>query len=182
MIHHVHHVTTRDGHTVRIRPLRPTDTQYLVQLYDNLSDASRATRFYLADVGVARGTIWEQAAEMTALQPPDGFGLIAFADLPDAPRTPVGVVRYRLSPPDEAEASITIRDDFQSQGLGTQLIFLIAEYARAYGIRRLFGLTRSDSRFLQRLLRGFDLPFVIVPQGDFTYIGLPLEQLPLLQR
>lgn len=171
MMNPVHHVTTHNGLEVRVRALTPIDTACLVDLYDHLSLESRTSRFHPSDVQVDRGTVWDQAAQITALQLPDGFGLIAFADLPDEPNATVGAVRYRLSPPDEAEVSITIRDDMQSQGLGTQLVFLIREYARQHGIRKLFGLTSSKSRFMQQLLQRNDLPLTIVPQGEFTYIS-----------
>lgn len=176
MITSVHHLTTKSGLEVRVRVLTPTDTACLVELYDHLSPESRASRFHPSDVQVDRGTVWEQAAHITALQLPDGFGLIAFADLPNEPNATVGAVRYRLSPPDEAEVSITIRDDMQSQGVGTQLVFLIREYARQHGIRKLFGLTSSKSRFMQQLLKRQDLPLKIVPQGEFTYIAHHLEE------
>jgi RimJ/RimL family protein N-acetyltransferase len=176
MMHHVHRLTMQDGLTVRVRPLRPGDIRYLVELYDHMSDVSRASRFRQSDIEVERGTVWEQATEIAEVPYPEGFGLIAFGDLPKEPHAAVGVVRYRLSPPDEAEVSISIRDDMQRQGLGTQLIFLIREYARQHGIRKLFGLTRSDSRFLQRLLRKEDLPLEIIPQGEFTYIAHYLDQ------
>jgi len=174
----VHHLTTRDGLAVRVRPMTATDAPYLVELYDHLSPESRISRFHPIDVHVDRGTVWEQAIEIAEIQPPHGFGLIAFADLPDEPNATVGAVRYRLSPPDEAEASITIRDDMQSRGLGTQLIFLILECARERGIRRLFGLTRSDSRFMKQLMQRKDLPLTIVPQGEYTYIAHSIEPYP----
>jgi RimJ/RimL family protein N-acetyltransferase len=177
MMNPFHHLITRNGLEVRIRPLAPTDTAYLVDLYDHLSLESRASRFHPSDVQVDRGTVWEQASHITALPLPDGFGLIAFADLPEEPDAPIGAVRYRLSPPDEAEVSITIRDDMQSQGLGTHLIFLIREYARQHGIRKLFGLTSSRSRFMQQLLKRNDLSLKIVPQGEFTYIAHHIEDI-----
>lgn len=171
MMSDVHHLTTRAGLPVEVRPLLPDDTPYLVDLYNHLSDASRISRFHPSELHVEPRTVWEQAAQIAEIKRPDGFGLIAFADLPTQPHAPIGAVRYRLSPPDEAEVSITIRDDMQSQGLGTQLIFLIRQYACDHGIRKLFGLTRSDSRFMQLLLRREDLPLTIIPQGEFTYIA-----------
>lgn len=166
----VHCLTLRSGIPVDVRPLLPEDTPHLVDLYEHLSSASRASRFHPSDIYVNQGTVWEQAARIAEIQRPEGFGLLAFAPLPDNAHAPIAAVRYRLSPPDEAEVSITIRDDMQSQGLGTQLILLIREYARQHGIRKLFGLTRSDSRFMQRLRHRPDLPLTIVPQGDYTYI------------
>ncbi len=174
----LHHFTTRNGYAVRVRVLQPTDTRYLVELYDHLGPESRASRFHLLNVPVDWALVWEHAAEIAALQPPDGFGLIAFADLPDAPDTPIGAVRYRRSPPNEAEVSITIRDDMQSQGLGTYLIMVIREYARQHGIRKLFGLTNSDSRFMRALMERNDLSLKIVPQGEFTYISHTIEASP----
>jgi RimJ/RimL family protein N-acetyltransferase len=171
----VHHLTLRNGLSVWVRPLDSNDAPHLVDLYDHLSSESRISRFHPSDFQVDRGTVWEQATQIVTIQPPDGLGLIAFADLPEHPHATIGAVRYRLSPPDEAEVSITIRDDMQSQGLGTRLIFLIRQYARECGIRKLFGLTRSDSRFMQQLLRRADLPLTIVPQGEYTYIAHTIE-------
>lgn len=175
MVHHVHRLTSHSGIAIRVRPLRSNDQRYLVELYDHLSAASRASRFHQSDNQVERRTIWEQATEIAELQRPNGFGLIAFADLPDEPHAAIGVVRYRRSPPDEAEVSISIRDDMQNQGLGTQLIYLIVEYARLHGIRKVFGLTDSKSRFLKRLTTQVDLKLELIPQGKFTYIAHSIE-------
>ncbi len=170
----VYHLTTRTGHTLRVRPLRDTDTQHLVTLYDRLSIRSRYQRFTNLSEQVEPQQVWQIAADIAHTALPQGFGLLAFGDLPGEPHTPVAVVRYRLSPPDEAEVSISVRDEFQGQGVGAALILLIRDYARQHGIRRIFGLMPAESRFLTYLARQGLPDTTIVPQGKMTYISVPV--------
>ena len=169
----VHHIVTRSGHPIIVRPLRLTDTRHLVTLYERMSLQSRNQRFRSTVGTVPHPRLWQAAHDITHTTLPYGFGLLAFSDLPNEPHTPIAVIRYRLSPPDEAEISISVRDELQGQGVGSQLVLLIRDYARKHGIRRIFGLMPSDSRFLDSLSRQ-SLPGIkVIPQGKSTYISIP---------
>ena len=68
----------------------------------------------------------------------------------------VGVARYvrDASDPHSAEIALTVVDDWQGRGLGTELLAQLSGRARAEGIRRFTALVSADNAAMTALLRG----------------------------
>jgi GNAT superfamily N-acetyltransferase len=66
----------------------------------------------------------------------------------------VGVARFVRSAdrPDTAEAAVAVIDDWQGRGVGTALLDLLAERARAEGIVRFTALLLAENREMLELL------------------------------
>ncbi len=158
---------TKKGVTVRIRPLLPSDTPHLVDIFEHMSADSRYSRFYQPLDHVAPERVWREAEAIA--HTPQQVGFIAFADLPGQPDAPVGAARYVCTGDDVAEAAVSVRDDMQGQGVGTQLLALLAEEARARDVHKLTALVQNSNKAIVRVLNR--MPY----QYERTAVGADIE-------
>ena len=87
----------------------------------------------------------EEAERLAQLGPPRDMAWLAFADLPDQPDAPIAGVRYDRVSADTAEIAISVRDDMQRRGIGSELLRFICEKAREEGFRRLVATFRAEN-------------------------------------
>jgi RimJ/RimL family protein N-acetyltransferase len=124
--------TLPDGTAVALRPIEPGDKPLLAEGLARLSPRSAHQRFLAPKARFS-------AAELRHLTEVDGRDHVAIvAVLAGEPGALVGVGRFVRDPgrPDEAEAAVVIGDPWQGQGLGRTIGLLLADAARARGIRR----------------------------------------------
>ena len=121
-----------DGTRVLVRPLLPSDRDELAAGYVHLSAESRHLRFFLPPEELTD----EDLDRLTNLDYRDRFAWAAFA-LDDPGRPGIAVARYSRDPvrPDTAEVAVTVADAYQHRGLGTLLVYRLADVALANGIR-----------------------------------------------
>ena len=119
-------VRTRDGGTVHLRPIRPTDAQRLVEFHSGLSRRSVYLRYFTAHPTLS-------AAEVERLVTVDYWDRLALV-AEDGDRI-VAVGRYdRLDRGQEAEVAFVVADDYQQHGIGSILLAELAAAARDRGI------------------------------------------------
>jgi acetyltransferase len=131
----------------------PEDAPYLVDLFENMGHTSRYQRFLqtLDTVDIER--IWSQAEQIAKGTATNSYGLLAFCDMSERPDVPVAAARYVSTDADEAEIGISVRDDMQNLGVGTQLLGLLLDEARHNGVKRLVGLFQSDNVAVRTIFR-----------------------------
>jgi RimJ/RimL family protein N-acetyltransferase len=137
-----------DRTAVVIRPIRAADKPLLASALLRLSPASSRARFLTPKSHLS-------SRELRYLTEVDGeqeHALVAV--LGSDPERLVAVARYvRLAEdPNTAELAIVIGDELQGLGLGRQLGVMLAEHARARGVRRFAALMLSDNVAAHRLL------------------------------
>jgi GNAT superfamily N-acetyltransferase len=139
-------VNLRDGSRVTVRPICPQDAGPLRAGFERLSEESRYRRF-LSPIQELSGSMLRY---LTEVDHHDHEALIAVG----ADGTLVGVARSvrSRSDPQVAEAAVTVADDWQGRGLGTALLELLADCARAEGISRFTALTLAANRDMLDLL------------------------------
>jgi protein lysine acetyltransferase len=83
----------------------------------------------------------------------------------------VGVARYvrNADDPYAAEIAITIVDDWQGRGLGTELLAQLSDRARSEGIRRFTALVAADNVAVAALLRNARTHLVRYGPGTAEY-------------
>jgi RimJ/RimL family protein N-acetyltransferase len=139
------------GERVLIRHIEPDDKPRLAEGLRRLSEETIHKRFLAAK---PRFT----AAELRYLTEVDGHNHIALvAVLAGDPDQLVAVARCVRLPeaPDTAEFAVVVGDPLQRQGLGRRMTELLAEEARAAGIRRFAATMLGDNRAAQRLMATF---------------------------
>jgi acetyltransferase len=153
-------VTTSDGRSVLLRPVRPEDEPALRYAFSLLSPESIRMRFFapLKEMSHALG------ARLTQIDYDREMALV----LTDPPATAepqmYAVVRISADPDNEkAEFAIIVRDDLTGRGLGEKLMRRIIDYARDRGIGELFG----------DVLVGNDAMLALCRRMGFSVVGGP---------
>jgi len=121
-------VVLRNGHTLRLRPVRHEDRGHLIRFYTRLSRHSMHARFFSA-----RTPETALASSPTDVDYRRAFGLIG-----ELRNEIVAVAHYFAFPkqPEIAEVAFAIRDDMQGCGIGTRLLEKLADIARSNDITR----------------------------------------------
>jgi RimJ/RimL family protein N-acetyltransferase len=141
--------TLADGTRLEVRPIRPDDKPRLERAFSLLSDASILQRFLTPKPRLT-------TRELAYLCEVDGVNHVALVALPAGqPNRILAVARFvRLADdPEAAEAAVIVGDAFQRKGLGTRLGLLLADEARARGIRRFTASMLGENVAAHRLLR-----------------------------
>ncbi len=132
-----------DHTRVLVRPLLRSDRDELAIGYEHLSAEARRLRFFTAPSRLSDADL----EYLTDLDYHDHFAWAAFAiDEPGQPG--IGVARYIRDPahPSQAEAAVTVLDDYQHRGLGTLLLQMLADHARENGITTFVSHILWDNR------------------------------------
>jgi RimJ/RimL family protein N-acetyltransferase len=170
----VHTFQTKDGITIRLRPLLPEDAVHLVDIFENMSQESRYTRFNTPMANPDPDKILQEAAEMTDFERPGSDGWLAFADLPDKPDTAVAGIRYVRTGEGEAEVAISVRDDMQNKGIGSAMMAFLFDQAKKAGLTKLVALAQRSNRPLMQLLKKSQIPIKRTSEGSNVYVEVEL--------
>ena len=165
-------VVLRDGSAELIRQVRSTDAPLLADGFDRLSAASRQMRF----LGVKKQL---SAAELRYLTDVDHHDHEALGALDLADGHGVGIARYvrDADDPQAAEIAVTIIDEWQGRGLGTELLARLSDRARQEGVRRFTALTDASNVAVAALLRNAGAYLVRRGRGTVEY-GITLTHGP----
>jgi len=149
-------ITSKSAGKFLLRPVRPTDASMIQELVRNMSAESRYFRFMHAVNDLSP----KMVVQFTKL---DYDRQMAFVAVPDGADRIVGVSRHTIdSTRREADFAIAIDDEYQGQGLATQLMRHLIEHAKAQSLTRLRGDVLRTNTAMRGLMEhlGFD------PQTD----------------
>ncbi len=154
----------RDGSQVLIRQVRGSDAPLLADGFARLSARSRQMRFL-----TAKHTL--SAAELRFLTEVDHYDHEAIGALSPADGRGVGIARYIRDPgdPKAAEIAVTIADDWQGRGLGTELLARLSDRARQAGIGRFTATTAYGNTAMARMLQNMGAGLTGYGPGTVDY-------------
>ena len=157
-------VALRDGSKVLIRPVRSDDAALLADGFARLSARSRRLRFLRTKNELS-------AAELRYFTDIDHHDHEALGALNTADGRGVGIARYirDAKDPQAAEIVITVVDDWQGRGLGTELLAQLSNRARSEGIRRFTALVSLSNAAMAGLLRNMRADLVGRGPGTVEY-------------
>jgi EmrB/QacA subfamily drug resistance transporter len=166
-------VVLRDGSAVLIRQVHSADAPLLADGFTRLSAQSRQMRFLTRKKEVS-------PAELHYFTDLDHHDHEALGALDHADGRGVGIARYvrDAQDPHAAEIAITIIDDWQGRGLGTELLAQLSDRARQEGIRCFTALVAEDNKAIGGLLRNMRADLVRRGPGIVEYeIALAPQEL-----
>ena len=138
----------RDGSEVLIGPVGPADVPFLADGFARLSARSRELRF----LGPKKRLTPAELRYLTEIDHRDHEALGAMDRVSGRG---VGVARYVRSFEDAqaAEIAVTVVDEWQCRGVGTELLAQLAQRAREEGICRFTALVGAGNVAMTRLVR-----------------------------
>jgi acetyltransferase len=141
-------VTLRDGSVVHIREVQSGDAPLLADGFARLSVESRQLRFLTGKSSLS-------PAELHYFTEIDHHNHEAFGALNPVDGRGLGIARYirHLDDPQGAEVAVTVIDEWQRRGLGTELLTRLADRARQEGIRHFTGLVAAENVAVAGLLK-----------------------------
>jgi acetyltransferase len=164
------HLLLAEGGRVFVRPLRPEDEPALVEAFRKLDPADVRLRFFapikeIPHATAARLTQIDYEREMALIGWGEGGGL----------EGPLGIARLSADPDNlKAEFAVIVRSDLKGRGLGSLLMRLLIDYARARGIGTLFGEVLAENSAMLALAR--DLGFSAQGgEAGIVRVTLPLN-------
>ena len=143
-------IELRDGQRLPIRPMRPEDEPRLQEAFLRLTPEDVRLRFF----SPLRVLHHDFAAQLVQIDYDRAMAFVVLEEPGDDGSSIVGVGRLTADPDREhAEYAVTVRSDWQGRGLGHALIRKLIDYARAKGIRELFGYVLRENETMLALSR-----------------------------
>jgi RimJ/RimL family protein N-acetyltransferase len=157
-------VVLREGSEVLIRPVQSADAPLLADGFGRLSARSREMRFLTRKKQLS-------AAELRFFTDVDHRDHEALGAVDQADGRGVGIARYirDAADPHAAEVAVTVIDDWQGRGLGTELLVQLSDRARQEGIRRFTGVVAEDNAAIAGLMRNMSARLIRRAPGTLEY-------------
>jgi L-amino acid N-acyltransferase YncA len=135
--------TLRDGATVLLRRLEPTDIDAVVALHDTLSERERYLRFFTMHPAHLK-TLADKLTDGNS----ENYALGAFES-----ETLIGVANYMIcGRPATAEIAIVVGHQDHLRGVGTALLRRLAQIAHDNGIQHLIADVLTTNHLMFKLL------------------------------
>ncbi len=173
--------TARSGQKLRMRLLHPQDAPLLLELFHRLSPETRRRRFHGNVDHLSPEMLEEAATDLANVDNLTARGaVVATLRNADGKEEFVGVARLARPPhavdaPD-AEAAIVVRDDFQGQGVGSELLRRMVLLAKRMHVRTIRAVFTSYNESAIQLFRELGLPYTIDIDHGETEMRLAVPQ------
>jgi acetyltransferase len=157
----------RDGAPVTIRPIRPEDEPLMVKFHQALSDRSVYLR-YFAPLKLDQRIAHERLSRMCFIDYDREMVLvIERRDSGSGEAEILGVGRLsKLHSSNEAEFALTVSDQWQRHGLGTQLLKLLVQAGRDEKLERITATMLADNHEMQHVARKAGFKVEHLPGGN----------------
>ena len=141
-----------------VRPVRPEDYKAFNAFFGKLAPDDVRLRFFSPLRTLPNSLL----SRLTHIDYDRDMAFVMFDDKNEL----VGTAHFSADPNKEkGEYAVIVRSDLKGHGMGTALMKRIIDYARAYGVREIFGDVLEENTMMLSLCR--DLKFTIAPaQGS----------------
>lgn len=156
-----------DGREVEIRAQRPSDREGWLAAFRRASAETLHRRFLAA----AHEPTEEEIEHFFDVDFVDHVALLAVTRENGASRI-VGVCRYVVTKPGQAEVAFTVTDDFQHDGLGALMMRHLSEIARKAGVRELVADVLADNVAMLKVFRHSGLAMTTTMEDSIVRVVL----------
>ena len=165
------------GTTVVIRPIQPADEPRVAAFHEALSDRSVNYR-YFHPMALDFRTSHDRLIHICSDEGGKEMVLVAETRLPaDGEPIILGIGRLsKSSEGKEAELALLVADAWQNQGLGTQLLDHLLQWAHDAGIERVLALIMTENLEMLRLVEKFGFALTRDPTEPMIIATLNLNQ------
>jgi RimJ/RimL family protein N-acetyltransferase len=164
----------RDGTPVRIRLARADDRPKLEAAFEGLDRQTVYTRYFSFRKGLS-----EAEFERLEAADPDRYFLLVANVGSGADETVIAaancVVLDAAGPGRRAEIAFTVEEDYQRQGLASQMLAAITEIARSRGITRFEADVLSHNQAMLAVFRRCGLPMATSSSGGIVHLVMDLS-------
>jgi acetyltransferase len=154
--------TLRNGTPVTLRPIRPEDEPLMVTFHETLSARSVYLR-WLHMLHLSRRTAHEEMIRMCFIDYDRQMALVADYDNPQTRQHEIIGVGCLIKEQStkSAEIALLVSDQFQRQGLGTELLRQLIQVGRDEHLSRLTGDILAENQGMQEMCKklGFRLQY-----------------------
>jgi len=150
---------------VVIRPIRPEDEPLIVKFHETLSEESVYNRYFSA-LKLSQRVAHERLTRICFNDYDREIALVAELKVAKGEEKKIlGVGRLsKQHTPGEAEFAVLINDEWQRQGLGTELLRRLIEIGRDEKLKQLSGAILADNHAMQHVCR--KVGFKVVHNSD----------------
>jgi RimJ/RimL family protein N-acetyltransferase len=152
---------TEQGSQIRTRLIQPNDADHLIDLFHHLSPETRRRRFNIGLQNVEQKRVRETAQILANVDNrTTGGAILGFVTA----RTEELIAVARLARPEnqprspEAEVAVVVRDDYQGQGIGTEMLKHLITLARQMRIKTLTASIQTDNTAIFKILQKLSIP------------------------
>jgi acetyltransferase len=164
--------TMKDGTQVTIRPIRPEDEPLMVKFHETLSDRSVYLR-YFGTLSLKTRVAHERLVRICFGNYDRELALVAERNGTSSPEI-IGVGRLsRISDGHEAEVAVVVTDQYQSQGMGTELLRRVIEVARKEGLDSISAEMMPDNVAMHAITKR--LGFRVAPHPEFQLLRATMK-------
>jgi acyl-CoA hydrolase/GNAT superfamily N-acetyltransferase len=141
---------TRSGLEILLRPVRMTDEPLIKDFFYSLSDQSNYRRFIMLRQRLPH----EVLQKFVAIDYTHEMVILATVREGEMEKV-VGVGQYVImGDTHSAEIALAVRDDYQKQGIGTELLVHLEQVARRQGLLGFTAVVLGENRPVMKLLEG----------------------------
>ena len=172
---------TRSGETLRVRLLQPQDAPLLLDLYHQLSPESRRRRFHGNVDNLSPEVLAQGASDLANVDNLTVRGAVVATQRNGRGEEEIVAIARLARPlgvPDApcAEAAIVVRDDFQGQGIGSELLRRLVLLAKRMRIQTMVASFNSYNEGAIKLFRELNLPYTIDIEHGETEMRIEMPQ------
>lgn len=174
-LHYVHPWTLRDGTLVTLRPIRPDDEPLMVAFHKTLSEQSVYFR-WLHLIKLSQRIAHEQLIGVCFVDYDREMVLIADRVNPHTGQHEILGIGHLIKAyeANEAEFAILVTDQFQHQGLGTELVRRLIQVGRDEHLQRITGDILAENQRMQAICRKLDFHLQYSPADQVVKAELVL--------